>query len=86
MDVLSLYIYHSHTHSHTILYVSVCLSVSFYNGWVALVGTLLCVAAMFLISWWNAIIAIIIGVIIFVYVAKRSPPVSWGPSGETLHR
>eukprot|EP00028_Trichosphaerium_sp_Am-I-7-wt_P003047 CAMPEP_0168516690 /NCGR_PEP_ID=MMETSP0405-20121227/5562_1 /TAXON_ID=498012 /ORGANISM="Trichosphaerium sp, Strain Am-I-7 wt" /LENGTH=665 /DNA_ID=CAMNT_0008536469 /DNA_START=161 /DNA_END=2155 /DNA_ORIENTATION=+ len=57
---------------------------SFYNPWVSLLGAALCIAAMFLISWWNALIAIIVGGLLYLYIWKKKPDVSWGPAGDAF--
>jgi hypothetical protein len=45
----------------------------FYNQWVSLFGALLCVVVMFIMSWYTALITMIIFVAIFVYILHRKP-------------
>lgn len=51
-------------------------SFKYYNMWVSLVGALLCVAIMFLIKWWSALLTIIICVGLYKFVDHRKPEVS----------
>ena len=57
-------------------------SFRFYNPWVSLLGTVLCMVAMFLISCWAALVAFVVGAALYILLALRPPPVSWGPSGH----
>ena len=45
----------------------------YYNQWVALFGSLLCIAIMFVIEWWMALITIAIVGLLFGYVAYKKP-------------
>lgn len=49
-----------------------------YNRWVSLVTAILCVAVMFAISWYQALITLGLGVLLSVYIKRRAPPVNWG--------
>ena len=46
--------------------------------WMCLAGALLCVAVMFIINWWNALITFAVNAGIFVYVHYRT-------SGELIY-
>lgn len=45
----------------------------YYNAWVSLGGTLLCIAVMFLISWWTALATFFVVVTLYLYVSYRKP-------------
>eukprot|EP01129_Flabellula_baltica_P012516 TRINITY_DN5655_c0_g1_i1.p1 TRINITY_DN5655_c0_g1~~TRINITY_DN5655_c0_g1_i1.p1 ORF type:complete len:895 (-),score=132.69 TRINITY_DN5655_c0_g1_i1:362-3046(-) len=59
-------------------------SFQFYNEWVSLFGTVLCVGCMFLINIYYAIVAIVILFIIFGYLTVNKPKVKWGAAGDAL--
>ena len=48
-------------------------SFKYYSMWMSLAGALLCVAVMFIINWWNALITFAVIAGIFVYVHYRKP-------------
>jgi len=48
-------------------------SFKFYNKWVSLAGSLMCVFCMFIISWWTALLTFFFFVAIYIYVAHRKP-------------
>ncbi|KAK9508116.1 hypothetical protein O3M35_007849 [Rhynocoris fuscipes] len=52
------------------------------NAWVSLLGTLLCIAVMFLISWWTALATFFVVVTLYLYVSYRKPEVNWGSSTQ----
>ncbi|XP_075209863.1 bumetanide-sensitive sodium-(potassium)-chloride cotransporter-like [Lycorma delicatula] len=54
----------------------------YYNAWVSLLGTLLCIAVMFLISWWTALVTFFVVVTLYLYVSYRKPEVNWGSSTQ----
>ncbi|KAK7794717.1 hypothetical protein R5R35_009612 [Gryllus longicercus] len=54
----------------------------YYNAWVSLIGTLLCIAVMFLISWWTALITFVVVITLYLYVSYRKPEVNWGSSTQ----
>ncbi|XP_046677992.1 LOW QUALITY PROTEIN: bumetanide-sensitive sodium-(potassium)-chloride cotransporter-like [Homalodisca vitripennis] len=54
----------------------------YYNAWVSLVGTLLCIAVMFLISWWTALVTFFVVITLYLYVSYRKPEVNWGSSTQ----
>jgi len=45
--------------------------------WLSLIGALLCVAVMFIINWWTALITFAVIGGIFVYVHYRKPGTIW---------
>ena len=50
-------------------------SFKYYNMWVSLLGALLCIAMMFLINWWAALVTIIIVIVLYKYVDFTKPQV-----------
>jgi solute carrier family 12 sodium/potassium/chloride transporter 2 len=54
----------------------------YYNMWVSLVGTILCVVVMFLMDPVTALITFLIIVALYVYVSIRKPAVNWGSSTQ----
>ena len=50
-------------------------SFKYYNKWVSLFGALVCIAIMFLIEWWAALITIIIIGSLYKFVAYKKPQV-----------
>lgn len=59
-------------------------SFKYYNMWVSLLGALLCIAMMFLINWWAALLTIVIVVILYKYVDFTKPQVNWGSSSQAF--
>ncbi|CDW52957.1 solute carrier family 12 [Trichuris trichiura] len=57
-------------------------SFRYYNQWVALIGALLCVAIMFVLSWWKALLTFLLTGALYVYIHHRNPDVNWGSSGQ----
>ena len=53
-------------------------SYKMYNKWVSLVTAVLCIAVMFAISWWQALVTLGIGVALYVYIRRAAPEVNWG--------
>ena len=51
-------------------------SFKFYNMWVSLVGSFLCVAIMFLINWWAALLTSVIVFVLYKYLDFKKPDVS----------
>ncbi|ESP00673.1 hypothetical protein LOTGIDRAFT_177989 [Lottia gigantea] len=54
----------------------------FYSMWISLVGALICLAVMFIINWWTALITFGVTCALFVYVHYRKPDVNWGSSTQ----
>ena len=55
----------------------------YYNKWISLLGTVLCVAVMFLMDYVTALITFIIIVCLYMYVSIMSPDVNWGSSTQS---
>ena len=53
-----------------------CFFLQYYNAWVSLSGTLLCIAVMFLMSWVMALITFVVVVTLYLYVSYRKPGMS----------
>lgn len=53
-----------------------------YNMWVSLLGAILCVAVMFLISWWTALITLAVVMALYLIVSYRKTDVNWGSSTQ----
>lgn len=45
----------------------------YYNPWVSLIGTLLCVVVMFLMDWITALITFICVCVLYMYISYRKP-------------
>mmetsp|Transcript_46871 Transcript_46871/g.77821 ORF Transcript_46871/g.77821 Transcript_46871/m.77821 type:complete len:1034 (+) Transcript_46871:38-3139(+) len=56
----------------------------FYNKWISLLASIECVVLMFLIDWLMALITVVIGVLLYQYVAYINPNVEWGTASEAL--
>ncbi len=54
----------------------------YYNGWVSLLGSVLCVVVMFLMSWIIALITVGCVIFLYMYVSYRKPDVNWGSSTQ----
>jgi len=54
----------------------------YYNKWVSLLGTVLCVVVMFLMDHVTALITFIIIIFLYVCVSVRKPEVNWGSSTQ----
>ncbi|CAG7828067.1 unnamed protein product [Allacma fusca] len=57
-------------------------SFRYYNAWVSLLGSLLCIAVMFLMNWVTAIVTVGLSVFLYMYVSYRKPDVNWGSSTQ----
>ena len=60
-------------------------SFKYYNMWVSLLGALLCMAMMFLINWWAALVTIVIVMILYKYVDFTKPQVRDTIDSENLY-
>lgn len=49
-----------------------------YNKWVSLATAVLCIAVMFAISWWQALVTLCFGAFLYVYIRRATPEVNWG--------
>ncbi|OXU28442.1 hypothetical protein TSAR_008414 [Trichomalopsis sarcophagae] len=54
----------------------------YYNMWLSLVGSILCVSVMFLISWWTALITLSVVLALYLVVSYRKPDVNWGSTTQ----
>lgn len=54
----------------------------FYNLWLSLVGAILCLAVMFIMNWWTALITFAIVLALYIYIYYRKPDVNWGSSTQ----
>uniref|UniRef100_A0A1L8DEN0 Putative k+/cl-cotransporter kcc1 n=2 Tax=Nyssomyia neivai TaxID=330878 RepID=A0A1L8DEN0_9DIPT len=54
----------------------------YYNMWLSLVGTILCVSVMFLISWATALLTFACVIALYLIVHYRKPDVNWGSSTQ----
>ena len=54
----------------------------FYNMWLSLLGSVLCVAVMFLISWSTALITLGTVLALYLIVSYRKPDVNWGSTTQ----
>ncbi|OWF48421.1 solute carrier family 12 member 2-like isoform X2 [Mizuhopecten yessoensis] len=54
----------------------------YYYMWLSLIGALVCIAVMFIINWWTALITFAVIAFIFVYVHYTKPDVNWGSSTQ----
>ncbi|XP_044179278.1 solute carrier family 12 member 2-like [Acropora millepora] len=59
-------------------------SFKYYNMWVSLLGALLCIAMMFLIEWWAALVTIVIVIVLYKYIDFTKPQVNWGSSSQAF--
>ncbi|KRZ15211.1 Solute carrier family 12 member 2 [Trichinella zimbabwensis] len=57
-------------------------SFKYYNQWLALFGALICIAIMFVISWWTSLVTFAFVGALYVYLHYRKPDVNWGSSGQ----
>ncbi|XP_025829550.1 solute carrier family 12 member 2-like [Agrilus planipennis] len=54
----------------------------YYNMWLSLFGSIMCVFIMFLISWWNALITMAVLLALYLIVCYRKPDVNWGSTTQ----
>ncbi|KAK3097309.1 hypothetical protein FSP39_008537 [Pinctada imbricata] len=54
----------------------------FYNKWISLLGALLCLAVMFLINWWAALVTFVVVGALYLFVRTKKPDVNWGSSTQ----
>ncbi|XP_015748716.1 PREDICTED: solute carrier family 12 member 2-like [Acropora digitifera] len=59
-------------------------SFKYYNMWVSLLGALLCIAMMFLIEWWAALVTIVLVIVLYKYIDFTKPQVNWGSSSQAF--
>jgi len=49
------------------------LSDRVFSKWLSLMGAILCVAVMFLINWWSALVTFLIVAGLYLYVYRTKP-------------
>ncbi|XP_058817397.1 bumetanide-sensitive sodium-(potassium)-chloride cotransporter-like [Topomyia yanbarensis] len=54
----------------------------FYHPWLSLIGSILCVAIMFMLNYTFTIVTIVIIFILYLVVVYRKPDVNWGSSTQ----
>ncbi|KAJ8714745.1 hypothetical protein PYW07_002970 [Mythimna separata] len=54
----------------------------FYNMWLSLLGSMLCVAIMFVISWIQALVTFSFLLTLYLLVSYRKPDVNWGSTTQ----
>uniref|UniRef100_T1JEV4 Bumetanide-sensitive sodium-(Potassium)-chloride cotransporter n=1 Tax=Strigamia maritima TaxID=126957 RepID=T1JEV4_STRMM len=54
----------------------------YYNMWVSLVGGIVCLAVMFIINWWTALLTFGICFALYMYISHAKPDVNWGSSTQ----
>lgn len=50
--------------------------------WLSLIGSILCVAVMFLISWTTALLTFSVVVALYLIVSYQKPDVNWGSTTQ----
>ena len=58
-------------------------SFKYFNKWVSLLGTVLCIAVMVMMDYVTALITLICIILLYVFVRTRSPNVNWGSSSQS---
>uniref|UniRef100_A0A0N5BJL3 Solute carrier family 12 member 3 n=1 Tax=Strongyloides papillosus TaxID=174720 RepID=A0A0N5BJL3_STREA len=54
----------------------------YYNKWLSLFGSVLCISLMFILSWVTSLITLFIFAILFLYLKHSARNVNWGSSYE----
>jgi len=57
-------------------------SFKYYNKWVSLFGSLVCIVIMFLISWTAALVSFLVCITLYLYIRQRNPDINWGSSTQ----
>ncbi|TRZ03346.1 hypothetical protein DNTS_033823 [Danionella cerebrum] len=55
-------------------------SFRYFSPWTGLFGAVASVVLMFLLTWWAALVALVLILFLFGYVAYKKPEVNWGSS------
>ena len=58
-------------------------SFKYYNKWVSLFGTVLCIVVMFLMDVYTALGTFVCIILLYLYMIIRKPEVNWGSSTQT---
>ena len=56
----------------------------YYNRWLSLLGTVICLAVMFLMDYRTAIATYIIILLLYILIHTRRPDANWGSSAQSL--
>ena len=56
----------------------------YYNRWLSLLGTVICLAVMFLMDYRTAIATYIIILLLYIVIHNRNPEANWGSSAQSL--
>ncbi len=56
----------------------------YYNRWLSLLGTFICLAVMFLMDYRTAIATYIIILLLYILIHTRNPEANWGSSAQSL--
>ncbi|XP_019869994.2 bumetanide-sensitive sodium-(potassium)-chloride cotransporter [Aethina tumida] len=54
----------------------------YYNMWLSLLGSIMCLMVMFLISWWTALLTFAAVLALYLIVSYRKPNVNWGSTTQ----
>ncbi|XP_076356125.1 solute carrier family 12 member 2-like isoform X2 [Tachypleus tridentatus] len=54
----------------------------YYNMWISLLGAIICLAVMFIINWWTALLTFAIILALYIFIYHRKPDVNWGSSTQ----
>jgi len=57
-------------------------SFKYFNPWLSLLGTLLCVTVMFMMDWKTALLTYLITFVLYFYIFYRKPEANWGSSAQ----
>ena len=57
-------------------------SFKYYNKWLSLLGTILCISVMFLIEKRTALVTFLVIIILYLCVCYRKPNANWGSSTQ----
>lgn len=55
----------------------------YYNKWISLFGTVLCIVVMFLMDFRTALATFILVILLYLYIHVRNPDVNWGSSTQS---
>ena len=55
----------------------------YFNKWISLLGTVLCIAVMVLMDYKTSLVTLICIILLYVFVRTRSPQVNWGSSSQS---
>ncbi len=55
----------------------------YFNKWVSLLGTVLCISVMLLMDYRTSLATLIFAILLYVFVRTRRPDVNWGSSPQS---